>query len=149
MRNKNIITSFVLMLFCIYAWFEVKDLPDISNFFPKVCIAFLAFLSLMLLVQALFMKTTQNEEAKKNLKFVKILTGGIVGYVLAIFVLGFNLASALFLGIFGYVFDPVKTKKSLLYSFGIGILATTIFYVVFGIIFNVPLPEGMILEALS
>lgn len=149
MRNKNIITSFVILLFCLYAWFEVKDLPDISNIFPQVCIIFLALLSIMLLVQALRMQVVHDEEEKKNLKFVRILTGGIVGYILAIFIIGFALASTLFLGVFGYVFNPVKRKKDLLYSFGIGILATTIFYVVFGMIFNVPLPEGLILEALS
>ena len=87
--------------------------------------------------------------SKKSLRFVKILTGGIFGYVLTIFIIGFNISSVIFLGILGYVFNPMKTKKSLLYSFGIGILATTIFYVVFGIVFNVPLPEGIIFEKLS
>lgn len=149
MRNKNIVTSLVLLAFCVYAWLEVKDLPLISNFFPKVCIGFLVILSLALLVQAFRMKVEDNGEEKKNLKYVKILTGGIASYIFLIFVIGFNIGSIIFLGILGYIFNPAKTKKSILHSFAIGIFATAIFYVVFGVIFNVPLPEGLILEKLG
>lgn len=149
MRNKNLITSLFLLAFCVFGWFEVKDLPDISNYFPKICIVFLAFLSLTLLVQALRMPTMQVEKEKKNLRFVKILVGVTFAYILAIFIIGFNISSVMFLGILGYIFDPTKTKKSLLYSFGMGFFATILFYVAFGLIFNVPLPEGAIIKALS
>ncbi|KJS86093.1 MAG: hypothetical protein JM58_07455 [Peptococcaceae bacterium BICA1-8] len=149
MRNKNIVTSLVLLAFSAYAWYEVHDLPLISNFFPKVCVFFLAFLSLMLLAQSLLSKNIPAvAEEKKNLRFVKTLTAGIAGYVIAIFIIGFNLGSIIFLSIFGYFFDPVKSKKGLMQSIIIAFLATSVFYVVFGIVFNVPLPEGMIFEAL-
>lgn len=149
MRKKNIYTSLVILLFCVYAWFEVKDLPEISKFFPQVCIVFLALLSIMLLIQALRMPVVQEEKEKKNLKFVRLLAGGIAAYILSIIIIGFILGSTLFLGIFGYVFNPSKNSKSLLYSFGIGIFATALFYIVFGLIFNVPLPEGLIMEKLG
>ncbi|MGI6226874.1 MAG: tripartite tricarboxylate transporter TctB family protein [Peptococcales bacterium] len=149
MRKRNIITSLVLLAFCVYAWFEVKDLPLISNFFPKVCIFFLAVLCIGLLIQASIMKVDHVGEEKKNLKFVKILIGAIAGYILGIFIIGFNIASGLFLWILGYVFDPLKTKKSILYSLGIAVFVVTFFYMVFGMVFNVPLPKGMILEKLG
>lgn len=149
MRKKNIITSFVLLLISIYSWYEVKDLPVISRYFPQVCIVFLVLLSILLLIQALKMPVIHEAEERKNLRFVKILVGCITTYILSIFIIGFNLGSILFLGISGYVFNPSKTKKSILYSFGLGIFATMLFYVVFGVIFNVPLPEGLIIEKLG
>jgi len=148
MRKKNIVTSLVLLAFCVYAWLEVKDLPLISNFFPKVCIGFLALLAILLLFQALMMKEVQEEKEKKNLKFVKILVANIALYIAAIITLGFNIGSVLFLGFSGYIFNPVKNNKSILYSFGLGIFVTVIFYIVFGVFFNVPLPKGIIIEAL-
>ncbi|NLT94455.1 MAG: tripartite tricarboxylate transporter TctB family protein [Clostridia bacterium] len=149
MRKKNIYTSLVLLLLCVYSWFEVKDLPVISRYFPQVCIVFLALLSILLLIQALISPKIHEEKEKKNLKFVKIFAVGITAYILSIYVIGFNIGSALFLGTFGYWFNPAKDSKSIFYSFGIGIFVTALFYVIFGIIFNVPLPEGLIMEKLG
>ncbi|MFZ5942607.1 MAG: tripartite tricarboxylate transporter TctB family protein [Bacillota bacterium] len=146
MRNKNIVIALVLLAFSLFAWLEVKDLPDISNIFPKVCIFFIVVLSILLIAQSLLNMTPNFIVEKKNLRYVKMLAAGIAGYVLTIIILGFNISSTLFLGIYGYLFDPVRTKKSLLQSFSIGVFATAVFYIVFGIIFNVPLPEGRLFE---
>ena len=144
MLNRDAISALILLGVCAYSWFyQVQKLPSLSKIFPQVCLAALASLSFILLVQGLRKTYEKGMFEGVRLTFVKFMVAAIGVYLMLIQYLGFFVASFFFIMVSGLVFDAERTKKTFLQSILVSTSAAIIFYLVFQKVFSVPFPKGV------
>lgn len=133
-------------------FFKVKIIHSQSHLtFPKIVIGILIILLIILIIQAIIKAKKENKPLFnfKNKKFFeenydKIKFWGsivlFVLYILSLELLGFLIASIVFITLFNVLYAGTKNKKSLFYSLLISVIASFVLWFLFGYVFNVTLP---------
>lgn len=133
-------------------FFKVKIIHSQSHLiFPKIVIGILVILLIVLIVQGIIKAKKEHKPllSFKNKKFFeenydKIKFWGsiilFVLYILSLEILGFLVASIVFITLFNVLYAGTKNKKSLFYSLLISVIASFVLWFLFGYVFNVTLP---------
>jgi hypothetical protein len=132
--------------------FKIKIIHSQSHLvFPKIVIGVLLILLVVMIIQAIVKARKENKPLLnlKNKKFFvenydKIKLFGslalFVLYVLSLELLGFLIASIVFITLFNILFAATKSKKSLINSVIISVIASFTLWFLFGYVFNITLP---------
>lgn len=133
-------------------FFKIKIVHSQSHLvFPRIIVGVLIFLLFIILIQALLKAKRENRPLfnLKNKKFFienydKLkLFGTLVLFVLYILfmdILGFLVASILFVTLFNLLYAASKEVKSIIVSVVISIIASVTLWFIFGYVFNITLP---------
>jgi len=154
--KRDLINSIILVAFCCYAYYGATLIPDRSygktgaDFFPKIVIGIVAFLSICLLIHSIYRMTREKESkitvSPKNLfqenKKV-ILTFVIFGlYIVLLEYIGYFVSSVLFLLALYYL---LASKKQKIWVVLLGAVALTyLLYLIFQKALSVFLPAGLL-----
>ncbi|MHB8130106.1 MAG: tripartite tricarboxylate transporter TctB family protein [Mobilitalea sp.] len=132
--------------------FKIKIVHSQSHLvFPKIVIGILLILLFVMIIQAIVKARKENKPLfnLKNKKFFvenydKIKLFGslvlFVLYILSLELLGFLIASIVFITLFNILFAATKSKKSLINSVIISVIASFTLWFLFGYVFNITLP---------
>ena len=148
MKKVNVILSVLLIGFgCFYAYLTAnlpdRNLPNTlgGDFMPWVLVGCLLLLSLMLLIKSVFGKAPEQFDFSISPKEgfgVIFLTISVFAYVKFMILVGFVLATPVFLALLMLITGSRKWKEIVLVS----IFATFGIYLLFQKIFQVILPRG-------
>ena len=148
MKKVNVILSAVLIGFGIFYAYLTANLPDRnlpntlgSDFMPWVLAGCLFFLSLLLLIKTVFGGSPEQFDFSISPKEgfgVIFLTVCVFAYVKLMILIGFVLATPIFLALLMLITGSRKWKEIVIVS----IFATFSIYLLFQKIFQVILPRG-------
>ncbi|MEJ2100095.1 MAG: tripartite tricarboxylate transporter TctB family protein [Desulfobacterales bacterium] len=148
MKKVNIILSAVLIGFGIFYAYLTAELPERnlpntlgSDFMPWVLVGCLFLLSALLLIRTVWGGSPENFESsisQKEAFGVIYLTACVFAYVKLMSLIGFILATPIFLALLMLITGSRKWKEIVIVS----ILATFGIYLLFQKIFQVILPRG-------
>lgn len=148
MKKVNVILSAVLIGFGIFYAYLTANLPDRnlpntlgSDFMPWVLAGCLFLLSLLLLIKSVFGSSPEQFDFSISPKEgfgVIFLTIGVFAYVKFMILIGFVLATPIFLALLMLITGSRKWKEIVIVS----IFATFSIYLLFQKIFQVILPRG-------
>lgn len=143
MKFADRFIAVVLMLFCIFYFSMTSKIAASAKMWPRFFILFLFLLSIILLISSY--RKDVKIYSKKNTE--KIILPRLIGailisifYIFSILFLGFYSATFIYLIIIMYFLGIINVKNVLVIS----ILSTTIIYICFNLILNVPTPKGML-----
>jgi putative tricarboxylic transport membrane protein len=150
MKKVNVILAALLIGLGIFYAYLAANLPDRnlpntlgSDFMPWVLVGCLLLLSLMLLIKTVFGSTPEQFDFSISPKEgfgVVFLTVCVFAYVKLMILIGFVLATPLFLALLMLITGSRKWKEIVMVS----IFATFSIYLLFQKIFQVILPRGEI-----
>jgi putative tricarboxylic transport membrane protein len=148
MKKVNIILSAVLIVFGIFYAYLTANLPERnlpntlgSDFMPWVLVGCLFLLSLLLLIRTVFGSLPEQLDFSISLKEgfgVICLTACVFAYVKLMNLIGFVLATPIFMALLMLIAGSRKWKEIVIVS----IVATFGIYLLFQKIFQVILPRG-------
>ena len=148
MKKVNIILSALLIGFGIFYAYLTAELPERnlpntlgSDFMPWVLVGCLFLLSLLLLIRTIWGGSPENFESsisQKEAFGVIYLTACVLAYVKLMVLIGFILATPIFLALLMLITGSRKWKEIVMVS----IVATFGIYLLFQKIFQVILPRG-------
>jgi hypothetical protein len=140
----------VISLVLLVQSFQLPSLPIVPvgpGFYPGIVLTFMATASALLVVQDVMKSRAPavsgaSEAPRRNYRLVAIAFAIVGGYVVLLPLLGFRLATALFVGVLQAGLDPPRTARRwlLLAAVALGTAATT--YLVFERYLLVLLPRG-------
>ncbi|CAK7050448.1 MAG: hypothetical protein DELT_01020 [Desulfovibrio sp.] len=135
-----------LVLVAIGLWLCTQYETD-SAMFPRICLICIGFLLALLGVESFMTERrlkASTEEGQKSLPMnwgpFLLVTGALALYGAALVLLGFYSSSAIFLLVIGFMWKGVKKPVILTFT---GCFLVFL-YVCFTILFNVPLPKGLL-----
>lgn len=156
--KRDLMNSLVVMLFCGFAYYGASQIPirgaakTEADFFPKIIIGLLLFLSICLLINAAYTmwksrsvshgvakKTDWKQAFVENRKvIITFLTFGV--YIFLLQEIGYFISSILFLFVLYLLLMPGKKR----YVAGLvgSVLITVLLFIVFQYGLSVYLPEG-------
>lgn len=154
--KRDLVNSIILLAFCSLAYYGALVIPDRSygktgaDFFPKIVIGIVAFLSICLLIQSIIRVTKEKESKmtvspkllfRENRKV--IFTFVIFGiYILLLEYIGYFISSVLFMIALYYL---LAVKKQKIWVVLLGTVALTyLLYLIFQKALSVFLPAGML-----
>jgi putative tricarboxylic transport membrane protein len=148
MKKVNVILAALLIGLGIFYAYLAANLPDRnlpntlgSDFMPWVLVGCLFFLSLLLLIKTVFGSSPEQFDFSISSKEgfgVVFLTVCVFAYVKLMILIGFVLATPIFLALLMLITGSRKWKEIIMVS----ILATFSIYLLFQKIFQVILPRG-------
>ncbi|MDC7227681.1 MAG: tripartite tricarboxylate transporter TctB family protein [Spirochaetales bacterium] len=150
MKRVNIIAAAVVLLVCIGYFIMIQGLPDRnldntlkSSFMPTLLLLILVILSITLLIKNI---VTDSEEtcnyliSKRELLGLVAITGLIFAYIFLLDVTGFLLITPVIMFVLMRLTGGGKIRESIIVS----VSATLIIYLLFDLLFQVQLPDGLI-----
>jgi hypothetical protein len=121
--------------------------PDESAFFPRMCLLCIGVLLILLGIESILTErrlaasgAASQTSLPVNYRRFIIVTGTLAAYGIGIPILGFYTASSLLLLVVGFLWKGVK--KPVIFVFTLCFLI--FLYICFTILFNVPLPAGLL-----
>lgn len=146
-----------LILLSILIYVISGDLPSINESqldagsFPQFIAILLALLSLMLILskarvligQKKLFSVTKLKEIFAEHKLVIITLGLLLAYIMFIQIIGFIIASILFIIVTAVLIGP-KTKKDMIIISGFAVVFTLSFYFLFETVLKVRFPSGIL-----
>ncbi|RST76280.1 tripartite tricarboxylate transporter TctB family protein [Siminovitchia acidinfaciens] len=143
----DLITSLTLLAISFITLWKTSGLSEMSSVFPRTIGILLLLLSLIYLIVTLVKKTSESYFKSTNRRKVILISLGMAGYVVFISLIGFLLASIVYLSSVMWLLQKEETTQRglsiLLKSVLFSILFSTAFYLLFRYVFIVPLPEGL------
>lgn len=146
MKNVNRVIGLVLIIFGIWIIYRTYSFPNLNvtetgpGFFPRITAIGIIILSLILIIKS-FIIPDENKVKFLDYKKVLIVIGIMIFYVTGFLILGFITSSIISLTAIMYLMG--LRKKILILS--ASLISTITIYFVFTQVFNVPLPEGILL----
>ncbi len=116
------------------------------GFFPQAIAVVLVMLGLVLLVGALKRRGGANAEQADPGSFRAVVTAFLIilGYAVAIYVVGFPIGTLAFLlTLISYYLSPLAWKRFLTVALPTAAAITAVSYALFGIALRIPLPRGV------
>lgn len=133
----------VLLILCIYVFLTAGGFKGSSSLFPRIVSALAAILCVLQLrvsVQTLRkLQGAQDEPGKMNKNFL-LACSSLVIYVISIFVLGYYVATLLYLCVSIYLFG--YRKKLVVGLVSIGMIA--FIYGLFNVLMYIKMPKGLL-----
>lgn len=144
--SKDVIIAIVLLFISGVVLWETKDLNKMSADFPKTIGYILLLLSIYYLIVSLMKPNFEKVFASINKTRIAFMCLGMVIYAFFIWLIGFLLASLLFMSFFvWYLQGPQDNQKRRVLLAGISsLIVISGFYSLFKYVFAVPLPVGLI-----
>lgn len=150
MKNLNFLTGLLALALSGLAFLQSRSFTFYGRIFLDWTLIILAVLGGALMVKGLLRVEPVKTEAEAGVKRAGPVWWTILGlfsYVLLIPVLGFIIASIAGFTLAGVSLASGPERKQLITwakAFGVGLLVTAIFYVLFKLVLAVPLPEGVL-----
>lgn len=145
--TRDSYVAIVLILISVIALWGARDLNKMSAIFPRTIATILLILSVIYLIVSLIKKPEGGKAfAGIDKKIVLSMCGGMVGYVILIWLISFLVASLIFIGFFVWFLQDSSENgwRPRLFSSVISSVVVSIgFYLLFEGVFNVPLPRGI------
>ena len=140
MREKNLLFCLIVFMCMAAAFVATLSYPPDARFFPIIVISLCGVVALWELVKTYRQKGEKSSETDKGYRRRFILTAAwTVGFVLAIWLLGFNIGLTLI------TFAYVKThEKGWRWAVIMPIITFVMSYVGFEILLQTPLYEGLL-----
>lgn len=151
---KDRIAGILLLIFCTFFYYQstfikVKNLTGLqATFFPRLLLGLIAILATIMIIQSFFKKQKKSNADEKQPKAKEWVVWAIFGlfglYVLLIKIIGFIVASFLFMTVVYFIVLPEKKpiKKHVLPLSGLLVVAA-ILALIFENALNVFLPKGI------
>lgn len=144
MIKRDTILSIILLLFCAIVFITSQQMPPGPKFFPEILSLILAVLSLILLFSSLkgksIVKNNNNKENTINWKkFITIVAATFL-YIFFIETIGYIISTFGLIILISWVLG-YKNKVSLVI---ISLIVTMVLYSFFALVFNIPLPKGLL-----
>lgn len=148
MKKGNIVSSIISILVAVFVLYETKDFPSGAQnvpgpaFFPRIIAILIIGLSGLLIVMTYIRKEERNINftSKNDLK-AYITIAIILVYIVLMNILGFIIATPLFLITMIYYYGMRNYVKNIIISVGV----TALIFTIFKILLAVPLPQGIFL----
>ena len=145
MKNKKfnwdwVTIVFLALAFCIFlkGTFDLKNWS--SRYFPLMVLGLVAILTTMMIINAICKPAPEyNFRGGARALFI---AGSLLAYILVIYVVGFYIASPIYMGVTMYLLG-MRNKKVL---FIVPIAVTLFIYVTFDIIMKIPVPMGLLFK---
>ncbi len=144
---KDILAGLSFLIFALIFYSQTSDLSGISLLFPQSLIIFLILGSLYLIVKGLIRRKHMEMSNDDPVKVPRVVLISImsIAYVIIIPMLGFFVASAIFLFLAALAFR--EKEKTLIQSTVISLIFTAVFcffvWLCFVTLLSVPTPDGM------
>jgi len=144
--NRNIVFSIIIILIALGAFYNVGNLEMDSSIFPQVTAVILVILNLLHIFKHI--RKDKKKALLNDVNFSGLITMalGIVIYVIAIKLIGFLVASLIFLSLFMWLLNENRKKqplKAFIQCIFVASLITFGFYGIFQHLFLIPLPQGV------
>jgi len=133
--NENVYLSITLIILSIIVFIESSKLPNIDAQFPRLISISLFIAGVILMMSSLRMKAQERKKKYNYWRAVTIVVGLIL-YILILRWLGYLLSTGLLVT---YVISTLgyhKRKQIII----IATVVTIVFYLIFKLVLNVPLP---------
>jgi len=147
MRNADRISFLIIMGICAYFWTESLSFTRFGFLFPRVIVAILGFLALLLFVLSFFKKERVRIFAGDNIRYPVIVLCVILVLAWAFFIkmLGFVTTSVVFISVLTVLLDK---KHRSFRAVTVKILTTCVFvgafYFFFSKLLLVSFPKGVL-----
>lgn len=141
-RVQDRILVGLLTVFCIWSIYLVKDFPDDAKFFPLLVIRLILVLTVLIGISSF--RSKSNDQADPTPFGAFVVAAALMGaYLGLIALLGFFAASVALLFAVPIIWGRGVNKQTLsrMAMFAAGLCAFV--YVVFVLIFDIPLPAGL------
>lgn len=144
--SDRICGTATIIIAAIFFW-EGRSLSLVSNIFPLCLEGFLVITGLYLLIRSLRLQSEQNSDEELAYRRIWIMLGATIAYIVAINVIGFYLATGIFLTVMSWLFNEHGfNARTLAYSVVFGMVVTSALYVTFWLFLQVPTPNGMLFD---
>ncbi|MDR1657289.1 MAG: tripartite tricarboxylate transporter TctB family protein [Deltaproteobacteria bacterium] len=143
--SQDVFISIVGLIVVVICLIFTNRYTSETAFFPRSCLILLGVLLIAMLIETLIRAKKENKlkpelANKSNIIPFLTVTGLLAAYSLAIKFIGFYTSTALLLVVVGLSWGSVS-KKSIFIFTGCFII---FLYVCFTVLFNVPLPTGLV-----
>ena len=125
--------------------------PIGPDFYPRIVLVIMAALSVMLIASDLWRQRTQGAEAaagaeaapeKRNYRLVGMTFAVFAGYVVLLPLVGYRVATFLFMAVLQAVIDPPRSARRWLVVLVSALASAAVTYIVFDNYLSVLLPRG-------
>lgn len=145
--NKDILTSLILTLVSVIILWETKGLTKISYIFPRTIGVILLIFSLMYLISSFLKPKSNHTTENKGIKNTLMMSVSMIGYFILMVIFGFLTSSLIYMGFVSWYLQKDFTNKNnttkITHSILSSIIVSITFFLLFRIVFSVPLPEGL------
>ncbi|MFG6150652.1 tripartite tricarboxylate transporter TctB family protein [Halobacillus sp. B23F22_1] len=154
-RLKDILVAVIVLAISGLFYINTRTITPPADIFPKVVILIFSTLGTLLLLKAIFYKKhgqveegeeDEEDTEKINVKRRWISIISVIAYMFLVPILGFFIASGLFLtAISIYLNDEKISFKSLIKPVAISVVCMLVLYGTFDVFLKVPIPGGIFL----
>jgi len=134
--NTNIYLSITLIILSIIVFIESLKLPYIDAQFPKIISISLFIAAIVLMMSSIKMKAQEKKKKEHNYWRAGIVVAGLILYILILGWLGYLFSTGLLTAYVIFILGYHKRKQTII----IATVATVVFYLIFKLLLNVPLP---------
>lgn len=138
MQKKNCVTSVICAAVFLFFFFQCNSLNETAAYWPRIiCIVGLALSGLEIALEGIkWSKNAASQDAlwvlsPQQTKNSLILLGTLILWIAGLTTLGFLVSSVLALCAIAVVFDPQKTRKSLIRDVVVCVIFGLVFYFMF------------------
>ncbi|WP_010531645.1 tripartite tricarboxylate transporter TctB family protein [Lentibacillus jeotgali] len=146
--NYNTISAFILVIVAGIAIWETRDLSEMSYIFPRTIGIILLLLSIAYLINSLIKPKHNKLLEGIDKRKVAVMSAGMISYVILIGLVGFLIASMMFIGFLTWYLqrdNQGKSGRAKIADAAIGSISVSVlFFVLFRYVFLVPLPTGLL-----
>ncbi|MDN4605872.1 tripartite tricarboxylate transporter TctB family protein [Sporosarcina highlanderae] len=143
MFRINGILAGIFFLLGLFAFFYSFQFSEVAAFWPKFFAVVLMALAIALIVDTKLKpdreQVSENTISTREYKLLAIIAASTVIYMIALDLLGFTVSSIVLLFILFWIFGYRQLKNALIISIASSVVVTVIFQV----LLNVPLPQGL------
>ncbi|MCD5325241.1 MULTISPECIES: tripartite tricarboxylate transporter TctB family protein [Pontibacillus] len=143
--NKETVIASVLVFIFSYAYYEARQLSEMSGIFPEVISLISLILSILYLVKSFWIPVTNRPFEGVDKEKIYAVIGGMVLYGIGLWYVGFLITSLFIVTMLVFLLQDEGSKKQKWVKAGTS--STLIcggFYLLFRFVFLVPLPNGQI-----
>lgn len=145
MKKYDKILTIALLLLEVFYFVLIKQLPEKAARYPYFVLGLLFFLTMILAINAFFIKAKTEEEDSEKFKDVKIgqflfIIFASVAYIIFIEIIGFFTTTFIYL-----LVVMLGLKNSIKWSIITSILFPIFIYFVFVTFLRVPVPKGILI----
>lgn len=146
MKRADRIVGFILILLAGFAYYRSYSFPSLEvtetgpALFPRIISIGIIFLSILLITKS-FISKTEESITTNSYKSVILTIAIMVFYLFGFFYIGFFVTSVISLTLIMLVMG-IRNKWTIIL---VTIISTLVIYSIFYYIFNVPLPEGILI----
>ncbi|MBB6453670.1 heme O synthase-like polyprenyltransferase [Salirhabdus euzebyi] len=145
--NHDIVSSIIFIFVAAFALWETRGLSEMSYVFPRTAGIILLVCSIIFFIKSIIKKEDKKAFDDINKRKVMVMSLGMIGYLIVIGLVGFLIASIIYIWAFCFYLqrdEKEKSNKSKMLHAGITAFGVSIFFfVLFKFVFAVPLPPGI------